>query len=108
MKGKGPKSERETIIRFDEEESIAYIWTASAKEYRSLLRLGYEPIEDLERSASFKIPKKCVSIRKPVATSEKKLKALEKARTMTKARSDQNPLTVQGQNELNGVSLGDS
>ena len=108
MKSKGPKIERETVIIFNEEEDYARMWTASATMYRRALRLGYEPIEDLERSASFKIPKKFVSIRKPVATSEKKLKALEKARTIAKDRSDEKFLTVQRQIEQDEASLGDS
>src|SRR5436309_2746312 len=34
MKGKGPQSERETIINFNEEEDTASIWTASDAVYR--------------------------------------------------------------------------
>ena len=108
MKSKGPKIERETIIIINEEEDDACVWTASATMYRRLLRLGYVPVEDRGRSASFKIPKKFVSIRKPVATSEKKLKVLEKARTIAKDRSDERCLTVQGQNGQETASLGDS
>ncbi len=98
MKSKGPRIENETVIIFNAKEDDACIWTASESMYRRLLRLGYLPVEDKERSASFKIPKKYVSLRKPVATSEKRLKALEKARAKAKDLSDQNSLTVQGQN----------
>ena len=97
-KGKGPRIERETVITFTEKEEVARIWTGSETVYRRLRRLGYEPVEDMERSAIFEIPKKCVSLRKTVAISKKRLKALEKARAKAKARSDESCLTVQGQN----------
>ena len=89
MKGKGPRLERETIINFNEEEETAHIWTASNPVYRRLRKMGYCPYEDNERSASFKVPKRCVSIRKPVATSQKQLKALERARAIAKLGSTQ-------------------
>ena len=65
MKGKGPKLERETIINFNEAEPYASIWTASEPMYRKLLKLGYEPIEGSDRSATFTVPKKLVAVRKP-------------------------------------------
>ncbi len=108
MKGKGPRRERETIINFNEEEKTAHIWTASEPEHRRLKKLGYEPVEDRERSASFEVPKKYISIRKPVATSEKQLKALEMARAIAKARSDRESLKLQGQNGEKGVSREES
>ena len=58
MKGKGPRSERETIINFNEEEDKATIWTASDAVYRRLLRrlgTGYLT-EDGERHAVFTFP----------------------------------------------------
>jgi hypothetical protein len=56
MKGHGPRLERETIINFNEEEDIAWIWTASETVYRRLLkRLGRVYLtEDGERHAEFK------------------------------------------------------
>ncbi len=111
MKGKGPRRERETNINFNEEDETAQVWTASEPEYRKFKKLGYEPVEDRERSAWFEVPKKCVSIRKPVATSEKKLKALGKARALgalAKARSDRESLKLRGQNGEKGTSLGES
>jgi hypothetical protein len=65
LKGKGPKCERETIINFNEAEPYASIWTASEPMYRKLLKLGYEPIEGSDRSATFEVPKRLVSVRKP-------------------------------------------
>lgn len=38
MKGQGPKHERETIIRFDEESDQAEVWTASEVTYRRMLK----------------------------------------------------------------------
>ncbi len=70
MKGKGLRSERETVIIFNEAEDTASIWTASGVIYRKLKKLGYSPTEDNDRSASFEVPKKCVSIRKLKALSE--------------------------------------
>ncbi len=108
MKGKGQKQERETVIIYNEADSLASIWTASEPEYRKFKKLGYEPVEDRERSASFEVPKKYVSVRKPVATSEKKLKALEMARAIAKARSIRESLKLQGQNGEKGVSREES
>jgi len=78
MKGKGPRIERETIIRLNEEEEIAHIGTASGPMYRRLKKLGFDPTEDGERWASFKVPKKCVSIRKPKVLTEKQKTNLTK------------------------------
>ena len=72
MKGKGPRRERETIVSFNEEEETAHVWTASEPLYRRLKKQGYEPVEDTERSATFEIPKKRVSIRRPVVISEER------------------------------------
>ncbi len=108
MKGKGIKQERETIIAFNEADPSASVWTASESVYRRLKKQGYEPVEDTERSATFEIPKKCVSIRKPIATSKKQLKALERARAKAKLRSNGDPLKLQGQNGEKGASLGES
>lgn len=58
MKGMGPKHERETIIRFDEEDGTVNIWTASEPVYRRLLKRGYLPTGDSERHAVFVMPKK--------------------------------------------------
>ncbi len=87
MKGKGPRLERETVINFNEVESTASIWTASRPMYRKLKKLGFQPEEDNERSATFKIPKRCVSIRKPVILSDAQIKARQKAgKALAKAR----------------------
>ena len=95
MKGKGPRSERETTITFNEADSSAHVWTASEPVYRRLKKQGYEPVEDSERSALFKVPKKRVNIRKPITTSDKQLRALERARTKAKNRSMRDPLKLQ-------------
>jgi hypothetical protein len=83
MKGKGPKFERETIVNFNEAEPYASIWTASEPMYRKLLKLGYEPIEGSDRSATFEVPKRLVAIRKPRKISEaSRAKLAEKARLL--------------------------
>ena len=79
MKGKGPRIERETTITFNEVEETALIGTASQPMYRRLKKMGHCPSEDNERSASFVIPKKCVSFRKPVIMSKERLAASRKA-----------------------------
>lgn len=60
MKAQGPRGERETIITFNEDDDMAWIWTASDTVYRRLLkRLGRECLaEDGERHAKFVFPKK--------------------------------------------------
>ena len=70
VKGKGLRQERETTITFNEVEGDASIWTASEPMCRKLKRLGFYPEEDRGRSATFKIPKKCVSFRRVVVISE--------------------------------------
>jgi len=77
MKAKGPRDERETIINFNDAEDTADVWTASQTQYRKLLKLGYRPIEDHDRSANFKVPKKCVSVRKLRKLTSKQRGALK-------------------------------
>ncbi len=108
MKGKSVRQERETVINYNEADASASIWTASERVYRKLMKLGYEPVKDTERSATFEIPKKRVSIRKAVATSNKQLKALERARAKAKLRSNGDTLKLQAQNGEKGASLGES
>ena len=69
LKGKGPKLERETIINFNEVESNASIWSASEPIYRKLLKLGYTPSEESDRSATFQVPKKLMAVRKEAQRS---------------------------------------
>jgi hypothetical protein len=96
LKGKGPKLERETIINFNEAEPNASIWTASERMYRKLLKDGYQPIEEGERSATFHVPKNLVSIRKP-----RKITAAHRTRLAEKARSLRNGTVVIEAKELN-------
>jgi len=64
MKGYGPKRERETIIRFDDQSDSSEIWTASETVYRRLLkRLGRAYLaEDGERHAAFSCPKQFLQL----------------------------------------------
>ena len=81
MKGKGPRCERETIIRFDEDGTTATVWTASEPIYRRLRKSGYFPAEDNERSASFEVPKRDVRLPRPKRVPSKKaLENLKRAR----------------------------
>jgi len=54
MKGKGPRQERETTITFNEAEGTSSIRTSSEPMYRKLKKLGFYPVEDRDRSATFK------------------------------------------------------
>jgi DNA-binding XRE family transcriptional regulator len=58
LKGKGSKRERETTINYNEAEANASIWTASETMYGKLLKLGYRPTEESDRSATFQVPKR--------------------------------------------------
>jgi hypothetical protein len=89
LKGKGPKLERETVINFNEVEADASIWTASEPMYRKLLKLGYTPSEEGERSATFHVPKNLVGIRKP-----RKITASHRRRLAETARSLRNGTVV--------------
>jgi len=124
MKGTGKREERETTITINEKDPTADIWTASELWYRKLKKLGHEPVEDRERSACFKVPKKCVNIRKPrVLTKKQKADLTKRAVFMRntlinsrqktpnsfeqgvgshKARSSQDSLKPQGQNGEKG------
>jgi hypothetical protein len=78
MRGKGPRTERETIIRFDEVSPNAEVWTASEPIYRKLLKQGHVPKEDGERSATFEVPKRSVAIRSRKALTDKQRQVLQK------------------------------
>jgi hypothetical protein len=64
MKGKGPRSERETVINFNEEEETATIWTASGPMDKRLRKLGLEVIEEGGRHTVFKCLKSQAKIRR--------------------------------------------
>src|SRR5262245_60016958 len=78
MRGKGPRIERETIIRFDEVSENAEVWTASEPFYRKLLKQGHVPKEDGERSATFEVPKRSVAIRTRKTLTDKQREVLQK------------------------------
>ena len=82
MKGKGPRSERETIVNFNEEEEMAFVWTASESVHRQLLNRCYKPIEDGERHAVFEVPRREIKLPRPKRKrkmSVKQQEALQKA-----------------------------
>jgi hypothetical protein len=78
MRGKGPKIERETIIRFDEASPTADVWTASEPIYRKLLKQGHVPKEDGERSATFEVPKRSVTIKTRKVLTARQREVLKK------------------------------
>jgi len=73
MTGKGPRHERETIFRFDEESDEVDVWTASEIIYRKLKKNGFYPYDESDRSAAFKMPKSTFRI--PRLPSEARVKA---------------------------------
>jgi len=78
MRGKGPKIECETIIRFGEASPTAEVWTASEPIYRKLLKQRHVPKEDGERSATFEVPKRSVTIKTRKALTDKQRQVLQK------------------------------
>jgi len=64
MTPKGPRSERETVINFDEEDDTATIWTASAVIHNRLMkRLGRVYLtDDGERHSEWKLPKRLIRL----------------------------------------------
>jgi hypothetical protein len=69
MTPKGPRSERETVINFNEEEETATIWTASGPMDKRLRKLGLEVIEEGDRHTVFKCLKSQVKVRRPKVLS---------------------------------------
>jgi arginyl-tRNA--protein-N-Asp/Glu arginylyltransferase len=65
MQAKGTRQERETVIKFNDKDEIASMWTASQVIYRRLRKLGYNPLVDNDRSASFDIPKADIRLPRP-------------------------------------------
>jgi hypothetical protein len=91
MTPKGPRSERETVIRFDEEEDTASIWAASDAVYRRLMkRLGRQYLtEDGERHAVFTFPKELISL--PRAKAKRVLTEAQRAQMASRmSQSRQN------------------
>jgi hypothetical protein len=97
MQAKGPKHERETIIRFDEADATASIWTASETVYRRLIKLGYQPSRDNERSATFEIPKRDIRLprpsRRPKMSEEHKRRLQKGLESFKKGRFVSEPIT---------------
>ena len=102
MQASGPRHERETIIRFDEEGDLAEVYTASHVIYRRLIkRLGRAYLaEDGERHAVFKFPKEFISL--PRLKAQKSLTPTQRAELASRlSRSPQNV----GEKRQSGVSV---
>jgi hypothetical protein len=95
MTPKGPRSERETVINFNEEEKTATIWTASGPMGRRLRKLGLEVIEEGERHTVFKCLRFQVKVRRSRVLSPQQLEAArEKAKRMRQGPSTGNGLSA--------------
>lgn len=75
MQADGPKHERETIIRFDEETDNVEIWTASQGIYRKCLKLGFDCFEDDERHAIFRTNAKNIRLVRGIRLTEDQRRA---------------------------------
>jgi hypothetical protein len=76
MTPKGPRSERETVINFNEEEETATIWTASGAMDKRLRKLGLEVIEEGDRHTVFKCLKSQAKIRRQKVLSAERRASL--------------------------------
>jgi hypothetical protein len=94
MKGHGPREERETIIRFNESDDTAVIWTASDVIYRRIRRRGYQPFEDCDRHAEFHIARADIKLPRPKRVrvlSDKQRETLRNAGFSRDAREKMEP-----------------
>jgi len=69
MTPEGLRSERETVINFNEEDETATIWTASGPMDKRLRKLGLEVIEEGDRHTVFKCLRSQVKVRRLKALS---------------------------------------
>src|SRR4029434_1902462 len=76
MTPKGPRSERETIINFNEEEETATIWPASGPIDKRFRKLGLEVIEEGERHTVFRCLRSQVKIRRQKVLSAERRASL--------------------------------
>ena len=91
-----PRIERETTIIFNEEESVASIWTCSPVMMRKLDKLCKDApetykcvlVDDKTPAKRYEMPKRYISFRKPVErvlTDEQKAALSERAKAMRMA-----------------------
>jgi hypothetical protein len=89
MTPKGPRSERETVINFNEEEETATIWTASGPVDKRFRKLGLEIIEEGDRHTVFRCLKSQVKVQRLRVLSPQQLEAArEKAKRMRRGLSN--------------------
>lgn len=66
LRRRGPRSEKEVVIRFADDGPDARVWVASPGFFSRLLKKGFTPsVVNGEHSATFIVPKKLVGIRRP-------------------------------------------
>jgi hypothetical protein len=95
MTPEGLRSERETVINFNEEEETATIWTASGAMDKGLRKLGLEVIEEGDRHTVFKCLRSQVKVRRLRVLSSQQLEAAkEKAKRMRRGLSTGNGLSA--------------
>ena len=78
MTPKGPRSERETVINFNEEDETATIWTASGPMDRRFRKLGLEVIEEGDRHTMFKCLRSQVKVQRPRVLSPQQLQSCQR------------------------------
>ena len=66
--------------------------------YRKLVKLGYNPTEESDRSATFRVPKKLVTVRKP-----RKITEAHRTRLAEKARLLRNGTVITEAQQLNNA-----
>ena len=80
MTPSGPAHERETIIRFSDDDDSVEIWTASGKVFRKCQRLGFEMLQDNVRSGLFRCSVRNLTLRKAKSALTEDQKAKVAAR----------------------------
>ena len=60
--------EQEVTVTFNNAEDHALVWTCSPAHLRKFGRLGYEMVRNDGEGRMFKVPKRAISFRSPIAT----------------------------------------
>ena len=103
MTPKGPRSERETVINFNEEDDSATIWTASGVIHNRLMkRLSRAYLtEDGDRHSEWKVPNRLIRLpMAPKPVSENRLEALRARTPIRPGGKGQSPLFLTGRRKI--------
>lgn len=82
------KLEKETVINFNDAESVAYISTRQRRIKTRMKKLGIEPSSKQADYERYIIPVNCISIRRPRELSKKQLEA--RRGTLARINSEKN------------------